>query len=84
VAALGRDEKPPRTRLVKNDLGPGVRCAIDAGMRAAEAPVVLVMMADLSDDFRRVEDMIRLVESGVDVACASRYALGENRSAARW
>jgi hypothetical protein len=61
---------------VKNDLGPGVRYAIDAGMRAAEAPVVLVMMADLSDDFRCVEDMLRLVESGVDVACASRYAPG--------
>jgi hypothetical protein len=45
-------------------------------MRAAEAPVVLVMMADLSDDFRCVEDMLRLVESGVDVACASRYAPG--------
>src|SRR5262245_723031 len=47
-------EKPPNARLVKNDLGPGPRYAIEAGMRAATAPVVVVMMADLSDDFSKV------------------------------
>jgi len=76
LAALAPDEKPERIRLVKNDLGAGVRYAIEAGMRAAAAPVVLVMMADLSDDFRRVEQMIELVEQGADIACASRYSRG--------
>jgi len=61
---------------LKNDLGPGVRYAIEAGMRAAQGPVVLVMMADLSDDFRCVEPMLTLVEQGADVACASRYSPG--------
>jgi dolichol-phosphate mannosyltransferase len=76
VAALPAEEKPARVRLVKNTLGPGVRYAIEAGMRAAAAPVVLVMMADLADDFRRVAPMIALVEAGADVACASRYSPG--------
>src|SRR5262245_30318543 len=76
LAALAPGEKPERIRLIRNDLGPGVRYAIEAGMRAAAAPVVLVMMADLSDDFRRVEQMVRLVEDGADVACASRYSPG--------
>ena len=37
LAALPESEKPPGLRLVKNDLGRGVRYAIDAGMRAARA-----------------------------------------------
>ncbi len=76
LEAMPASDKPPGVRLVKNDLGPGVRYAIEAGMRAAAAPVVLVMMADLSDDFRRVERMIALVEDGADVVCASRYSPG--------
>lgn len=72
----GLTDKPAHIRLIKNTLGRGVRYAIEAGMRAALAPVVLVMMADLSDDFRRVEAMVRLVEAGCDVACASRYSRG--------
>jgi dolichol-phosphate mannosyltransferase len=76
LAALSPEEKPPVVRLIKNDLGPGVRYAIEAGMRAATTPSVIVMMADLSDDFRRVEDMLRLLEQGADVVCASRYSPG--------
>lgn len=74
--ALGANEKPQLVRLIKNDLGVGVRYAIEAGMRAAAAPTVFVMMADLSDDFRCVGPMLELVEDGADVACASRYAPG--------
>jgi dolichol-phosphate mannosyltransferase len=76
LAAIPASDKPDIVRLVKNDLGPGVRYAIEAGMRAAATPVVLVMMADLSDDFGRVESMIRLIEEGADVVCASRYSRG--------
>ena len=76
LAALSPEEKPANVRLVKNDLGRGVRYAIDAGMRAATAPVVVVMMADLSDDFAKVGEMVRRVEAGADVVCASRYMRG--------
>ena len=73
VAALPEDGKPPIIRLVRNTLGPGVRYAIEAGMRAAVTPVVVVMMADLSDDFPKVAEMIERAERGADVVCASRY-----------
>jgi glycosyltransferase involved in cell wall biosynthesis len=73
LAALPREKKPEIIRLIRNDLGPGVRFAIEAGMRAAATPVVLVTMVDLSDDYRIVDQMIRRAESGAAVVCASRY-----------
>jgi glycosyltransferase involved in cell wall biosynthesis len=76
VAALPADQKPNRIRFVRNTLGKGVRYAIDVGMRAATAPVVVVMMADVSDDFAKVAEMITRVETGADVVCASRYMTG--------
>ncbi len=84
LAALPPGDRPARIRLIRNELGPGVRYAIEAGMRAAAAPVVVVMMADLSDDFRRVEEMVRLVEDGADVACASRYSPGGEQIGGPW
>ncbi|MBI1853771.1 MAG: glycosyltransferase [Planctomycetes bacterium] len=76
LAALGRGDKPESIRLVHNTLGRGVRYAIEAGMRAAAAPVVLVTMADLSDDFSRVEEMVSRIEAGAEIVCASRYMKG--------
>jgi dolichol-phosphate mannosyltransferase len=75
LAALPDSDRPD-IRLVKNNLGPGVRYAIEAGMRAARAPVVVVMMADLSDDFPKVREMVERVEAGADVVCGSRYMPG--------
>jgi len=76
LAALADHERSEPLRLVENGLGKGVRYAIEAGMRAATAPVVLVMMADLSDDFSAVGRMIELAAAGADVVCASRYMVG--------
>lgn len=45
-------------------------------MNAATASVVVVTMADLSDDWSRVLQMIELIESGADVVSASRYMKG--------
>lgn len=44
--------------------------AIEAGMRATEAPVVVIMTADASFDISKVEPMVRLVEEGAAVVCA--------------
>lgn len=68
--------KPANIRLVHNTLGRGVRYAIEAGMRYARSPVVLVLMADLSDELHRAEELIRQIESGAAVACGSRYMRG--------
>lgn len=76
LAALPPEQKPANLRLVRNTLGKGVRYAIEAGMRAAAAPVVVVTMVDLSDDLRDAEPMVKLVEDGCDVVCASRYMRG--------
>lgn len=78
LAALARltpEEKPAVVRTVKNR-GSGVRGAIVTGMEESLAPVIVVMMADLSDDFAKVDEMIRRVEAGSDVVCASRYMRG--------
>lgn len=84
LAALPAAEKPADLRLVRNDLGRGARYAIEAGMRAARAPVVLVSMVDLSDDYSRVEAMVARVERGADVVCASRYMKGGRQIGGPW
>ncbi|MBV8780021.1 MAG: glycosyltransferase [Phycisphaerae bacterium] len=84
LAALPPDKKPPGLHLVKNDLGRGVRYAIEAGMRAATAPVVVVMMADLSDDFAIVDEIVRRCEAGADVVCPSRYMRGGRQIGGPW
>jgi dolichol-phosphate mannosyltransferase len=76
LRALPAAERPTQLRLIHNTLGRGVRYAIEAGMRAATAPVVVVMMADLSDDFPKVAEMVGRAEAGADVVCASRYVRG--------
>lgn len=76
LAALPEGDKPAPLRLVRNDLGPGVRYAIEAGMRAARAPVVVVSMVDLSDDYSKLDEMVRRAEGGAAVVCASRYVRG--------
>ena len=76
LAALPAEARPAAIRLVRNNLGPGARYAIEAGMRAALAPVVIVTMVDLSDDYRVVGEMVERAEAGAAVVCPSRYAPG--------
>jgi glycosyltransferase involved in cell wall biosynthesis len=84
LAALDPASKPPNLRLIRNDLGRGVRYAIEAGMRAAAADVVVVMMADLADDFSRVGEMVDRASRGADVVCASRYMAGGKQVGGPW
>jgi len=84
LAALPPEDKPADLKLVHNTLGKGVRYAIEAGMRAASAPVVLVTMVDLSDDYRIVGDMVARAEAGTAVVCASRYMPGGRQIGGPW
>ena len=84
LADLPEEEKPAEIRLVHNTLGPGVRYAIEAGMRAARSPVILVTMVDLSDDYRIVEEMVSRAEAGASVVCASRYMPGGRQIGGPW
>src|SRR5581483_4334430 len=63
-------------RLVHNTLGKGVLNALRAGFQAAQGDVVIVMMADCSDDPKDVREMARLIRNGADVVAGSRYVNG--------
>jgi glycosyltransferase involved in cell wall biosynthesis len=66
----------PNVRLVHNTLGRGVLNAIKAGFQASRGDVVVVMMADRSDEPRDVTGLARLIREGADVVAGSRYARG--------
>ena len=84
IEAIPVHEKPRDIRFVKNTLGPGVRYAIEAGMRVARSPVVVVMMADVSDDFTIVEELVCRAEAGADVVCGIRYMSGGKQIGGPW
>jgi glycosyltransferase involved in cell wall biosynthesis len=66
----------PSVRLVHNTLGKGVLNAIKAGFQASRGDVIVVMMADRSDEPQDVMPMARLVRQGADVVAGSRYTRG--------
>ncbi|HET9050794.1 MAG TPA: glycosyltransferase family 2 protein [Candidatus Dormibacteraeota bacterium] len=67
-----------------NTYGPGPANAIRSGFDRATAPVVVVTMADGSDDPMQIEQLTRLVERGVVIACASRYMKGGQQVGGPW
>ncbi len=67
-------QSTPAVRGVLNTIGKGPAKAIRAGFDEALAPVTVVTMADGCDDPAQIEPLTRLVERGVVVAAASRYA----------
>lgn len=63
--------------LVKNQFGRGALNAIKTGFVSAAGEAVLVVMADLSDDFSVIDKMYRLITTeGLDIVCGSRYMKG--------
>lgn len=66
----------PELRLVRNDIGRGVLNALRAGLASARGDVVLVTMADLSDDLGQVDQMAKLIRKGTDLVAGSRYVKG--------
>jgi dolichol-phosphate mannosyltransferase len=63
-------------RLVKNNVQRGVVGAIVTGFEQVEHGPILVVMADLSDDLRRVDSMLALYEQGYQLVAGSRYMKG--------
>jgi hypothetical protein len=53
-------------------------------MRAAAAPVVVVSMVDLSDDYAVLPEMVRRARAGAAVVCASRYMRGGRQLGGPW
>ena len=62
--------------LLKNRYGKGVLNAIRTGFDSAKDGVVLVVMADSSDDLSVVDSMFEKINQGYDIVCGSRYMKG--------
>ena len=65
-----------RVAPVLNLFGPGPARAIRFGFTQAVADVTVVTMADGCDDPMQIDPLARLVDRGVAIAAASRYARG--------
>lgn len=66
----------PELRLERNALGRGVLAAMRAGIASARGELVLISMADGSDEPEVVDRMVALARAGADVVAASRYMRG--------
>jgi dolichol-phosphate mannosyltransferase len=73
-----------RIRLVKNNVKPGVIGAILTGFNQVESGPVLVVMADLSDDLTRVNQMLDLYRQGYHIVVGSRYMKGGRLEGGPW
>jgi len=68
---------PFEVRLLKNKFGVGALNAIKTGFAEARGEAVLVVMADISDDFSVVGEMYCLITvEDFDIVCGSRYMPG--------
>ena len=74
----------PRIRCVINTYGRGPANAIRFGIDQSAASVVVVTMADGCDDPFQIAPLTRLVERGVVVASASRYARSGQQVGGPW
>jgi len=76
--------KDPRVVPTLNTYGKGAAQALRYGIDHAESDIVVVTMADGSDDPQQVEALVHLVERGVVGAAASRYAKGGQQVGGPW
>jgi dolichol-phosphate mannosyltransferase len=81
AAAAARE---PRLRPLLNRYGRGPAAALRFGIDEALSDVVVVTMADGSDDAHQIDPLTRLVERGVVVASASRYMRGGQQVGGPW
>ena len=66
----------PALKLHRNTIGRGALNAIKSGLAAAQAPYVVVTMADGSDDPADIDRMLVAARGGADVVSGSRYMRG--------
>lgn len=56
--------------------GKGMLKALRRGFENSKSPIIVITMADLSDDPRDIDKMAKLIDEGYDLVCASRYIKG--------
>lgn len=70
--------------LVKNKFGRGALNAIKTGFESIDDGIALVVMADLSDDLGKVNEMFKKISEGNDIVCGSRYMKGGKQIGGPW
>lgn len=70
--------------LLKNKYGNGALNAIKTGFESIDEGIVLVAMADLSDDLSKVDEMVKKINEGYDIVCGSRYMRGGKQIGGPW
>jgi glycosyltransferase involved in cell wall biosynthesis len=60
-------------KLIKNRLGNGALNALKTGLNSAKGSAICVMMADLTDDPKVINSMVKKFDDGYDIIAASRY-----------
>ena len=73
-----------RLQLLQNNVRRGVVGAILTGLQQVERGPVLVVMADLSDDLGRVDEMLALYRRGFKLVAGSRYMKGGSQQGGPW
>lgn len=69
-------KKYKNVKLVKNIYGRGALNALKTGLKKAKSEAVCVMMADLTDDPKVLNQIYKEYKNGADVVAASRYMKG--------
>jgi len=70
-----RTQYPFQIILIKNT-SKGVCNAIKTGLNQAKGDYLLVTMADMSDDYSILPQLVDLAKNGFDIVCGSRYMKG--------
>ncbi len=81
-----QDKKDPTIKVltkIKNNVsnltiiftkdGKGMLKALKTGIDYAKSEIIVISMADLSDDPRDIDKMVSKINEGYDLVCASRY-----------
>jgi dolichol-phosphate mannosyltransferase len=92
VIAVWQDKADPTVPILQNlqkqyknltllqcKEGVGVVKALKAGFAITTSEIVAIMMADLSDDPKDIDKMVKKIAQGYDLVCASRYTQKGNR-----
>ncbi len=67
-------------KLIKNIYGKGALNALKTGLKKASGDAMCVMMADLTDDPKVVNEMMKKFQQGTDLIAASRYMKGGHQT----
>jgi len=74
--ALELSRRYPDVRVVDNAWDAGFARAIGFGVTRAQTELVVVAMADSSDDPETIQEMLAKMDEGYDIVCGSRYMRG--------